>query len=153
MKGKNEYISAMKIITQLHKNYKKLKLPEVLKQHSKYISLIRKSAYKSNIEAQFELGLNYEDQNYFMSNPMYNIKKRFYWYSKAASSNHPEACNNLASLYEKGEGTKANIEKALFFYEKSFKLGCNYAKKNYRLLKISISTRQHQSMIKIHKAK
>ena len=135
MKGVKDYIKAMKRITQLHKNYKKMKRSEVLKQHSKYINLIRKSAYKGNIEAKFELGLNYEDQNYFIPNPMYNLQKRFYWYSKAASKNHPEACNNLASLYEKGEGTIVDKKKALFFYKKSFKLGCSYAKENYELLK------------------
>lgn len=134
MTGRTNFIKATEILNDLQKNYKKLGRTKVLIQHSKYISFVRKSAYKGNIEAQFELGLNYEDQNYFVPNPMYNKKKRFYWYVKASKGGHPEACNNLASLYEKGDGTKKNLKKALFFYKKAYELGCSYAKSNYKIL-------------------
>lgn len=134
MPGENNYIKAIEILNKLQENYKKLGRSKVLIQHAKYITLVRKAAYKGNVEAQFELGLNYEDQNYFVPNPMYNKKNRFYWYVKAAKANHPEACNNLASLYEKGDGTKKDLKKALFFYKKAFELGCSYAKGNYKIL-------------------
>ena len=134
MKKENKYAKAIEVINQLQNNFRNLTRKEVLKQHANYIRLIREAAYGGNIEAQFELGLNYEDQNYFIPNPMYNEKKRFYWYSKAASANHPEACNNLASLYERGAGTKKNLKKALSLYKKAYELGCNYAKENYNIL-------------------
>jgi TPR repeat protein len=134
MKGKKKYKQAIELINQLQKNFKTLSRSEVLNQHERYLRLVREAAYIGNAEAQFELGLNYEDQNYFIPNPMYDVKKRFYWYSKAANSNHPEACNNLASLYEKGEGTKRNLKKALAFYKKAYELGCTYAKENYNIL-------------------
>ena len=134
MTAENDYKKAIEILNKLQKNYKKLGRSKVLLQHAKYITLVRKAAYKGNIDAQFELGLNYEDQNYFVPNPMYNKKNRFYWYSKAAKSDHPEACNNLASLYEKGEGTKKDLKKALLLYKKAFELGCSYAKGNYIIL-------------------
>ena len=134
MRGKKSYFEAIKILNKLQKNYKNLERSKVLIQHAKYITLVRKAAYKGNIEAQFELGLNYEDQNYFVPNPMYNNKKRFYWYLKAAKANHPEACNNLASLYENGDGTKKDIKKALLFYKKATELNCSYARNNYKIL-------------------
>jgi uncharacterized protein len=140
MKAENEYKKAIEIFDNLQKDYKMLKREKVI-NHAKYIALIRKAAYKGNPDAQYELGLNYEDQNYFIPNPMYNLKKRFYWYSKAAEMNHPEACNNLASLYEKGEGVKKNMKKALFFYKKAYQLGCSYAKNNYKLLLCQLSNK------------
>src|SRR5436190_21481472 len=111
MIGEKDYTKAIEIIDNLQKNYKKLGRTKVAFEHAKYLTLVRKAAYKGNVEAQFELGLNYEDQNYFVPNPMYNKENRFYWYLKAAKADHPEACNNLASLYEKGEGTKKNSKK------------------------------------------
>lgn len=134
MKGEKDYNKAIGILNNLHKSYRKFSRTKVLSEHSRYIALVRKAAYKGNVEAQFELGLNYEDQNYFLPNPMYNKARRFYWYQKASSSDHAEACNNLASLYERGDGVKKNIKMALFYYKKSYKLGCNYAKRNYNLL-------------------
>jgi TPR repeat protein len=134
MKGQKKYKQAIELINQLQGNFKNLSRKEVLSQHERYLKLVREAAYVGNTEAQFELGLNYEDQNYFIPNPMYDVKKRFYWYSKAANSNHPESCNNLASLYEKGEGTKKNLKKALFLYKKAYQLGCTYAKENYNIL-------------------
>lgn len=134
MKGEKDFIKAVQIVENLQKNYKKLGRPKVLIQHAKYLVLVRKAAYKGHVEAQFELGLNYEDQNYFDPNPLYNQQRRFYWYLKAAKGGHAVACNNLASLYEKGEGTKKDLKKALFFYKKAFELGCTYAKQNYEIL-------------------
>jgi TPR repeat protein len=138
MKGIKEYQKAFTMLSELHKNYKKLSRAKVKSLHEKYIELIRSAAYKGNIEAQYELGLNYEDTNYFIPNPMYNQKRRFYWYNKAAAANHPEACNNLAALFEKGEGVKKDLDKALILYKKSYKLGCSYAKDNYKLLEKQI---------------
>ena len=135
MKKNTNYYKAMEIMLDLYENSKSMKPKQKMKKHENYIRLVKKSAYRGNVDAQFELALNYEDQNFFIPNPMFNIKKRFYWYSKAANGNHPEACNNLASLYEKGEGTKKNIKKAMFFYRKAYKLGCAYARDNYELLK------------------
>lgn len=134
MMGEKEFIDITRILQNIQKNYKKIGRLQVLIDHAHYISLIRKAAYKGNIEAQYDLALNYEDQNYFVPNPMYNKKRRFYWYVKAANAGHPEACNNLANLYENGNGTKKDLKKALFFYKKSYELGCSYAKKNYKIL-------------------
>lgn len=144
MKGEKKYVKAIEVINQLQVNFRSLSRKEVLNQHAKYLRLVREAAYKGNTEAQFELGLNYEDQNYFIPNPMYNVKRRFYWYSKAAKANHPEACNNLASLYEKGEGIKKNLKKALLFYKKAYELGCSYAKGNYKILLKELSSQSHK---------
>lgn len=133
-KGFNEYHKGLIILEELHRKYNKISKEKVRLLHAKYIELVRKAAYKGNTEAQYELGLNYEDQNYFDPNPMYNQKKRFYWYSKASNANHPEACNNLAALYERGEGVEKDLRKALALYKKSNKLGCSYAKKNFLML-------------------
>lgn len=134
MKGDKHYQQGMLLLNSLHKKYKKMREEEISAQHSRYISLIRKAAYLGHVEAQYELALNYEDQNYFLINPIFNISKRAYWYNKACSASHPDACNNLASLYERGEGVKKNLKKAALLYRKAYKLGCAHAKENYRLL-------------------
>ena len=77
MKKEEKYEKAIEVINQLQKNFRTLSRKEVLNQHAYYLRLVREAAYKGNIEAQYELGLNYEDQNYFIPNPMYNVKNVF----------------------------------------------------------------------------
>ena len=105
-------------------------------KYSQYLSTLRKLAYNGNSEAQYDLAQHYENIGFWgLPNPYYNVRKKFYWYSKAANNNHAAACNNLADMYECGVGCEKSIEKALELYKKSAKLGDFIGKKNYKLFK------------------
>ena len=105
------------------------------KTYKEYLQLLRKLAYRGNLEAQYDLAQHYEDMGVMgYPNPYHNIRKKFYWYSKAANKNHPEALNNLANMYEKGEFCKQDIKKALELFEKAANSGISYMVENYKLL-------------------
>lgn len=108
--------------------------------YNRYLNDIRYLAYRGIAEAQFDLAGHYEDIGFWgMPNPYYNPKKCFYWYSKAVSNNHPEAHNNLASLYEEGRGCNIDLEKALELYELAALLGSPSGKKNFKIMKKQMS--------------
>ncbi len=45
------------------------------------------------------------------------------WFTRAAKANHPAACYNLATLYERGIGVDANINNAGDLYSRALKQG------------------------------
>lgn len=114
------------------KNVSKL---EKGKLYNIYIKKIRQLAYRGFGQAQFDLGLHYEEINYFGLNSSYNPVKVFYWIKKACENNIAEACNNLGTYYEGGIGCKKDINKAFSCYKKAMKLGSSSAKKNLKSLK------------------
>ncbi len=131
----NKYNQVNQIQLDLYRT-KDLGIEDKKVAYKDYLTGIRELAYKGHPEAQFDLAGHYEDIGFWgIPNPFYNVKKRFYWYSKAASNGHAEAHNNLAHLYELGEGCEKNISKALVLYEKSAQLGSPNGKKNLQLLK------------------
>ena len=104
-------------------------------KYAKYLNTLRKLAYNGNSEAQFDLAGHYEDIGFWgVPNPYHNIRKKFYWYTKAANNNHATAHNNLANMYEKGENCVQNIKKALELYKRAAELGDILGRKNYKLL-------------------
>jgi TPR repeat protein len=133
MRGEKLYIKACLISDQL---YAKDLVDEKKKDlYSVYLKLLRKAAYSGNHKAQFELGMTYEDINYWGSNPSCNPEKCIYWYKKACEGNIDDACNSLAIFYEQGNGCKQDFELAASAYKKAIKLGNKLAKKNYQILK------------------
>jgi len=105
------------------------------KIYKEYLKSLRKLAYRGDPEAQYDLAQHYEDMGVMgFPNPYHNPRKKFYWYSKAANKNHPEALNNLANMYEKGESCKQDIKKALELFQKAANSGIPYIVKNYKLL-------------------
>jgi len=104
-------------------------------KYAQYLNALRKLAYNGYLDAQYDLAQHYEDMGFWgLPNPYHNIHKKFYWYSKAAENNHAAACNNLADMYERGEGCTQDIKKALSLYKKSANLGDSCGRKNYKLL-------------------
>ncbi len=99
-----------------------------------YINKIKKLAYQGFGEAQFDLGLHYEDTNFFGKNDFYNPFKVFYWVKKASDNNVADACNNLGTYYESGIGCKKDMNKAIASYKKAIKLGNKSAVKNLKTL-------------------
>ncbi len=132
-KGHNLLIKAISLNESLYRS--DVNHDEKMRIYDKYLNLIKAASYLGNMEAQFEYGQTFEDVNYLGNNPFANPKKCFLWYSKAANLGHPEACNNLALLYEKGEGCPMNLEKALFYYKRGSDLGSKTAQKNFRTLR------------------
>ncbi len=126
------YKEARQIFLNLYSN-KDLSRPEKIKLYNLYISKIRKLAYSNNRDAQYDLAQHYEDNGYLgYPNPKFNNNKRFYWYNKAAENGSGEAYNNLADLFERGDGCEKNLEKALLYYKKSMDLNYNLGKNNYK---------------------
>lgn len=57
-------------------------------------------------------------------------RKAVYWYTKAAEQGDVSAQNNLASMYDVGEGVEQNYQKAIYWFEQSAKQGCAHAQVN-----------------------
>lgn len=101
--------------------------------YNEYIYCIRKLAYIGNFEAQYDLAQHYEDSGFWgCPNPYFNNKKRFYWYLKSANNGNGEAFNNLADLFERGDGCIKDLDKSITFYKKAMELGSSLGKKNYK---------------------
>ena len=63
-----------------------------------------------------------------------NKEKAFDLYKTAAKKGNVDAQRSLASLYELGEGTEKNIEKAIYWYKKAKENGCLEAKESLNVL-------------------
>ncbi len=135
MKGTKIYLKALQINKELYEYPKSLSEIEISGLYQEYFLLLKKAAYLGHSEAQYDFAQQYENISFLgMENPMYNPKKCVFWYTKACEKNHPEACNNLAALYESGKGCVGNLDKALSLYKKSKGLGSKLASKNYRIM-------------------
>jgi TPR repeat protein len=140
MKGQKTYALATSINRKLIEGSTKLTKDEKRSFYDQYLKLIKMAAYKGHVEALFDLGQQYEDVGYLgMPNPMYNAKKCVYWYNKACLEGHAEACNNLATFYEKGEGCEKDLNLALTLYKRSSDLGSPNGKSNYKIMTRDLS--------------
>ena len=135
MKGQKAYSLAKSIHEKFYQYPNELSETAKKELYNEYFKLVRKSAYLGHLEAQYDMAQQYESMSFLgVQNPIYNPKKRIFWYSKACSKGHSDACNNLASIYELGEGCEQNLDLALRLYEKSAKLGSINGKKNYEIM-------------------
>jgi TPR repeat protein len=140
MKGQKAYSSAIEIHKILYSRGGELNESEKTKLYNRYFALIKKAAYLGHSEGLFDLGQQYEDISFLgIPNPLYNPQKCVYWYSKACKNGHAEACNNLAHLYEKGEGCHQNLNLAFQLYQRSADLGSPNGKKNYKIMRRDLS--------------
>jgi len=94
------------------------------------IGVFHKYAEQGNSAAQYALGRLYVEKQ----NPEEGIK----WYLKAAEQGRADAQNSLGMLYWKGEGAPQDIEKALFWLNKSSDQGNQAAQYNLELAKKAI---------------
>jgi len=135
MTGQKAFALAKMIHEKMYQTSSGLTYDEKMELYDQYFKLIRKAAYKGHTEALFDMGQQFEDIGFpGMPNPMYNAKKCVYWYTKASEKEHAEACNNLATFHEKGEGCKKNLDLALSLYKRSADLGSPSGKKNYKIM-------------------
>lgn len=112
-------------------NNKENKRFRILEQehYSKVISLLRDSAKKGFVKAQYELGEIFSDEAYG-DNPIfakkhlhkyYNPDRAFYWYGQAANRGNADAEEKVAKFYLDGTVVKLDIERAFSLLAKSAK--------------------------------
>lgn len=129
-----KYVHVRRLLLELYEAPEKDETKKK-QQYGLYLVELRKLAYRGVSEAQYDLAQHYEDIGFWgVVNPYDNVKKRFYWYTKAVENNHAAACNDLASMYEVGAGCEKSIAKAKELYKKGADLGDDNAKGNYRIL-------------------
>jgi TPR repeat protein len=129
MKGKKQYMEAKSILTTIYSSTDNALNEEL---YTKYLILLRKSAYLGFPEAQFDLGLQYGDSYIFGDNPNHKEAKYIFWCQKACSNGVADACNNLAAIYE-GKGL---FNEATLTYKKAIALGNKLAVKNLRTMRM-----------------
>ncbi|KAK8841493.1 hypothetical protein M9Y10_027112 [Tritrichomonas musculus] len=88
--------------------------------------LISLAEQLNNSDAQFRLGLYFEDEN----DVEHNINKAIYYYTLASINNHPEAQFNLGMIYCQEKYLCRNITKAIHYLTLS---ASHYLEAQYRL--------------------
>ena len=83
-------------------------------------TLFTQSAEQGHVDAQYSLGVIYEDG---FGESQSDPSEAAYWYNKAAEQKCAPAMNNLAGLYEYGEGVAQDSGKAITFYTEAAELG------------------------------
>jgi|GEM_PF-1466890 FOG: TPR repeat, SEL1 subfamily len=89
-------------------------------------TLLLNSAEKGDGEAQFKLGLYYENAMGGKS----DLTKAVKWYNSAADKGNAKAQNNLGTMYYEGKGVTKDISTALSLYEKAANQGYYKAQMN-----------------------
>ncbi|TKC60154.1 sel1 repeat family protein [Pedobacter hiemivivus] len=134
MKGQRIYSKAVLINSKLYEE-SNLTTKGKTDLYDQYFKLLKKAAYLGHKDAMYDYAQQFEDMSFLgVENPLFNPKKRNFWYHKAIEVDHPEAYNNLAVIYERGGGVEKNNDKALEFYKKSAGLGSVLGKKNYKIM-------------------
>ena len=59
------------------------------------------------------------------------MEKAAYWYDQAAKKGHITACNNLGICYERGNGVKKDLQKAVNYLKIAAEGGDSYGQSNY----------------------
>ena len=90
----------------------------------------RKSADQGYSQAQYNLGLLYEDGK-GMEQDYYEASQ---WYKRAANNGFSEAQNNLGVLYIMGKGVIKNINNAELMFRRSADQGNENGKRNLKML-------------------
>ncbi|WP_197091433.1 tetratricopeptide repeat protein [Sphingobacterium endophyticum] len=135
MKGEVLLSKAKKIFSQLSKYPNNLSLSKRNEMYWEYFKLLRCSAYLGNPEGQYDYAQQFDSISLLGgNNPLYNVNKCIYWYTKSATSGFSEAYNNLAGFYEEGLGVKKDLLLSYELYKKAAELGSYLGKKNSRLM-------------------
>ena len=85
-----------------------------------------------------------------------DYKKAFYWYKQAATKGNTEAQDNIASMYENGEGVVKNYDQALHWYKKALPGNKKLAEQGdtsaqYRLAGYYVKFRMEENYIDAYK--
>lgn len=72
--------------------------------------------------------------SYYYDYPSPDYRKAFKWFYQAATHGHMNTFYILATMYEKGQGTKVNMEEAVKWYQKAAAFGFEPAKEDLKRL-------------------
>jgi len=144
MKRYNEAILAFQEALKLNPTYQEaqwnleglLDIEETLQKTAKMPSIVQytqwfhKVAERGDAEAQFKLGLMYQEGQVVPSSDVEAIK----WYMRAAEQGHAYAQYNLGVMYDKGEAIPQNYTEAVKLYKKAAEQGHVNAQYNLGLI-------------------
>jgi len=82
-------------------------------EHEKALNIFRRLAEKGDPEAQFNLGLMYDNGMGLMQ----NSEKALKWYKASAKQDFPKAQNNLGMMYDYGRGVVQDKTEAVKWYK------------------------------------
>lgn len=85
---------------------------------------LMQKAQNGDAEAQYELGVAYEDGNLGLTK---NRSEAAKWYLKAAEQGHAEAQRDIGGCYNYGNGVSKDKKKAEYWYRKSAAQGYEVA--------------------------
>jgi len=105
---------------------KTAKMPSVIE----YTKWFHQMAETGDVEAQFKLGLMYQEGQVVEKNDVEAMK----WYLKAAEQGYADAQYNLGLMYDKGESIPQNYAKAIQLYKKAAEQGDVNAQFNLGLM-------------------
>lgn len=117
----DEYHADMKVavVDEYHADYKVAISGDYDQTKTNFQSLLS-LARNGNVDAQFEVGLCYDEGN----GVSVNKYEAFKWFKEAALRGHARAQNAVGICYEYGEGVGINKNEAIRWYEMSIKNGC-----------------------------
>lgn len=139
MKGSKLLQEALKLLDKIIEYPNQLTSEEKHNVYRNYFELIRRSAYSGNPEGQFRYAQTFDSMSFLgINNPLFNVKKCVYWYSKASVAGFAEASNNLADFYERGVGVEKDLNISYILYKKAAELGSSIGKKNFKLFERDI---------------
>jgi len=94
--------------------------PQLAEDADSAIVATYEKAKLGDTAAQMEMAVWYWDLHWENENA---TEKAFYWFSKAAENNYPEANYQMGFFYQHGIGCEINQKEALRWYEKAMELG------------------------------
>jgi len=99
----------------------------VAKDQVEAVEWYRKAAEQNNAEAQFNLGICYDNGRGVTK----DLVEAYKWYRKAAQQNYAKAQSNLGFCYDNGEGVAKDQVEAVKWYRKAAEQ--NYAQAQFNL--------------------
>ena len=107
--------------------YKKGEELEAAEKYAEALELYKKAGAMGNSEGLFRVGKFYQEGR---NGVEVNYKLAQEYYEQAVNLKNAKAMNNLATMYENGEGVAKDIHKAIELYKKAVDLGNAIAMNN-----------------------
>lgn len=93
---------------------------------------IKKSAEQGDAEAQFNLGVMYDNG----AGTLTDKKQAFYWYKKSAEQGYAKAQFSLGLMYYYGAGTLTDKKSSAYWIKLSYESGYENAKETWNELEL-----------------
>lgn len=127
--NKMSLISVCLILLTLFPGCNKVEYPDTGDLPDNFHDLVIK-AKKGDVDAQFDLGVEYLKSKYFDK----NSAKALSWFIIAANNGDAEAMYNIGTLYHRDNKVGIDIKKAIYWYEKAANLSISEAAFNLSII-------------------